>query len=397
MLTILTAQSRAETAAEAVLEVIAEIEANAPEEPTLLWVYAEADLDPEALHLALRTKWPDCAIVGGSSCRGAFTDAAGTPVFARLAVLALCDPESSAGTAVASDTAGHRAAAAAATQAAMERSARGYEVPSLVWLCAAPGQEEAALAGIADVVGGRVPVFGGSSADNTVAGGWWQIANDGVAHDGVAVAVLHTDGTVATAFQSGYLPEDRSGTVSEASGRLIKSIDGRPAAATYADWTRQAIAPATLPATVLADATWFPFGRAVGDVEGIPFYLLSHPAEITEDGAIALFSEVPTGSTLHLMCGTRDSLVSRIRRVATDALAAAGDRLDRVRGAMVVYCGGCMLAVSDDMDTVVEHLTEALPGVPLLGLFSFGEQGQALSGEALHGNLMISVVLFVDD
>jgi hypothetical protein len=65
-----------------------------------------------------------------------------------------------------------------------------------------------------------------------------------------------------------------------------------------------------------------------------------------------------------------------------------------VRGAMAIYCGGCMLAVRPRMDEVVAELRAALPGVPFLGAFTFGEQGQSVAGVNLHGNLMISVVVF---
>lgn len=397
MLSVMSARSQERDTQAAVAEIVATLRTGSTVAPRILWVYADAALDPELLRSGLTNVWPGIAMVGGSSCRGGFTDRSGDPVFDRLVVLALGDAGGAAGAALETGEKGHRTAAATATRRALARSGRGYEVPSLVWMCAAPGQEEEALKGIADVVGDRVPVFGGSSADDTVAGTWWQFSDEGIAADGVAVAVLYLDGRVATAFQSGYLPQTATGIVSAAQGRTIRSIDDRPAADVYADWTENAVAPAARPATVLADATWFPFGRQVGTLAGIPFYLLSHPAEITADGGIALFSEVPEGTRLHLMGGTRDSLVSRVRRVAVDALAAAGDRLDAVRGALVIYCGGCMLAVSDDMAKVLDHVRAELPGVPLLGFFSFGEQGQSLSGEALHGNLMISVVLFVDE
>ena len=40
------------------------------------------------------------------------------------------------------------------------------------------------------------------------------------------------------------------------------------------------------------------------------------------------------------------------------------------------------------------ELQAALPGIPFLGSFTFGEQGCFPGGENRHGNLMISVLLF---
>lgn len=40
-----------------------------------------------------------------------------------------------------------------------------------MYMVAPPGEEEYYLKGVSDVVG-RVPLFGGSAADNTLAGEW---------------------------------------------------------------------------------------------------------------------------------------------------------------------------------------------------------------------------------
>ena len=53
-----------------------------------------------------------------------------------------------------------------------------------------------------------------------------------------------------------------------------------------------------------------------------------------------------------------------------------------------------MLAVRDRLEDVTDGIREALPGVPFLGIFTFGEQGVVLDGRNRHGNLMISAILF---
>ena len=54
-----------------------------------------------------------------------------------------------------------------------------------------------------------------------------------------------------------------------------------------------------------------------------------------------------------------------------------------------------MLPIRDDIDDVVASLREVLGEVPFLGGFTFGEQGCFVGGENCHGNLMISVTLFM--
>ncbi len=52
------------------------------------------------------------------------------------------------------------------------------------------------------------------------------------------------------------------------------------------------------------------------------------------------------------------------------------------------------MSIQDHREEVVQGLRDALPGVPFLGAFTFGEQGCFVGGENRHGNLMISVLLF---
>jgi hypothetical protein len=91
------------------------------------------------------------------------------------------------------------------------------------------------------------------------------------------------------------------------------------------------------------------------------------------------------------MRGSADSLVARAGRVVQQARDDAGGD---VAGALVVYCGGCMLAVRDRMPEVQASINEALGEVPWLGVFTFGEQGVPTGGRAKHGNLMISCTAF---
>ena len=79
--------------------------------------------------------------------------------------------------------------------------------------------------------------------------------------------------------------------------------------------------------------------------------------------------------------------------IAVALLEQAGLQSSQVAGALVIFCAGCMLTVREQMDAVVDSLKRALPGVPFLGSFTFGEQGCLVGGENRHGNLMISVTL----
>jgi hypothetical protein len=334
------------------------------------------------------------AIHGGSSCLGVMTQA-GVHGAAGLGLFGLRDEHGSFGVGLAPLGEDAAAAAGAALQRAIDAAGRQGEVPTLVWVTSAPGREEACIAGIEAVIGREVPVVGGSTADDAVAGGWYQFTHAERHTDAIVVTALYPSTSVTSAFQSGYSPTERTGIVTRAERRTILEIDGKPAAAVYDEWSGGAIAHA-MPAggSVLATTSLHPIGRRVGEVGGVAYYRLAHPESVRADGGLHLFADVAEGDELVLMQGSTDALLTRAGRVAEDALSLAQLSPRDAAGALVIFCAGCMLTVRDQISQVVAGLAASLGDAPFLGCFTFGEQGCFVGGENRHGNLMISVTVF---
>jgi hypothetical protein len=123
-------------------------------------------------------------------------------------------------------------------------------------------------------------------------------------------------------------------------------------------------------------------------------FVLSHPALLGTGGDLSLFTDIRTGDVVHLMRGSPDSLVKRAGLVVEDACAMGGWRRAETLGGLVIYCGGCMLHVREQMDEVVDQIRAAMPGAPFLGAFTFGEQGAIVDSCNRHGNLMVSALTF---
>ena len=359
--------------------------------PSFVSVHCNVDAGPLALGRALAGQG---AVIGATSCLGAMT---GEGVEDGIAAFVIRDPGGSYGTAARAMEGDPEGAARAAVLAALDHADRAGEKPELVWLAGTPGAEEAVLRGIESVTGPEVPIIGGSAADNSVAGGWCVFDGAGVHGEGVAVAVLFPSGPVSFAYQNGYAPTGITGRVTRAEGRRVHEIDGRPAAEVYGDWTGGAVAvdpEGGEGQPILSASTFWPLGREISDVGGVPYYLLAHPAVGHGTGAIDLFATVAEGEVLTQMAGSADGLASRAGRVA--GLAKRAGRMDTadVRGALIIYCGGCMLSVRDRLDEVVAGVKDELGDAPFLGAFTFGEQGPILGQGNRHGNLMISCIVF---
>ncbi|MCA9700359.1 MAG: hypothetical protein KC431_22725, partial [Myxococcales bacterium] len=101
-------------------------------------------------------------IHGCSSCLGVMSGEGFDPE--AIGLFALRDPEGDFGVGSALLGDDPARAAGAALQQAIEAAGRSGELPGLVWVSAAPGHEEACIAGIEALIGTGVPIVGGSAA-----------------------------------------------------------------------------------------------------------------------------------------------------------------------------------------------------------------------------------------
>ncbi|MGF1660102.1 MAG: FIST signal transduction protein [Rubrimonas sp.] len=362
--------------------------------PDFLSLHASATTDLAGLRDAVLRRTGAPRLHGGTSCRGVMTGA-GARLRPGAGLFAIHDPDGAYGVGSARIADDPRIAGRAAAAAALADAGRPGEQPDLLWITAAPGAEEAVLAGIADAVGAAVPVIGASAADDDVAGLWRMVDARADFRDGVVVSALFPSTPFGFAYQNGYAQTEHAGVATRASGRLLREIDGRPARAVLAEWSGGALAPEGADASILSASTFHPLARGGGDAPlEAAWRLLAHPATAHADGAVTLFADVAQGEALRMMRGTPDGLVSRAARVARLARDVAGLDAAPPAGALMVYCGGCMMAVEGRMDEVAADVAAAVDGAPFLGVFSFGEQGMGADGCNAHGNLMISCVVF---
>lgn len=396
---------------EAIKKVYLEMIRNLDTEPDLLFVCCTIGYDIASVIDVILECTPNVPIHGSTSCKGVITQMGiASENNEGLAMLAVSDPQGAFGVGAAPiDEDPVKAGETAINQALVNADCPG-EVPAMVWLSSAPGSEEALLQGIANVLGDDVPVAGGSSADNQLDGSWKQFDNQSIYTNGVIVTTLLPSSEVMFCFHSGYEPTAAKGIITKAGGyeathnkgiatqtnqRTLSEINGRPAAQIYDEWTDGIIQDQlSSGGKILSQTSLNPLGRVAGHIGDIPYFQLSHPASVTPEGELTLFSDINTGDEVVLMRGTVDSLIARAGRVATAAIETHLSSPQEVAGALIVYCAGCMLTVHDRLEEVVESIRSALPDTPFLGTFTYGEQGCFLNGGNRHGNLMISVLIF---
>lgn len=360
--------------------------------PTWMAVHGTFQHSGEVITTTLQTLAPGVPFQGGTSCLGVMTEAGfHSDNGVSLGLLGIQDPEGVYGVGYAEPKTHSRQTGRDAIARALQ-NAQKKTPPALVWITCAPGDEEEVLAGIEEGLSrANTPIIGGSSADNSVEGNWYQITNGQVLHNGVVVTAMYPSKPISYAFDNSYTPTSHSGIITKASGRTVYEINRRPAAEVYNEWTDGLITDYLEGGNILSPSTLHPLGREAIWTRGTTLYQLSHPEAVLENRALSLFTRAERGERIVLMTGSAQDLVHRVDRITSKALPSQDIQ---IAGALIIYCAGCMLAVQDEIQEVARQFREALGGEPFLGLFTFGEQGCALLGENSHANLMMSIVVF---
>jgi len=339
---------------------------------------------------SLRRGHPNLDVFGATSFQGVFTERG----FIRGATLLIADRGDEIVPAFALEATGAGRARERAGNACRQIERQLRQRPNMLLLHATPGFEEEILAGVHDAFGHDVPVYGGSAADDNLAGNWQVFANGAVCTEGFLLIGLASQLAPSGGFLGGYLPTEHTGTVTRGTGRIVYEIDGRAAADVYNAWTNGAIAgELDAGGSIMSKTNLLPLGRNAGKGLGMPRRLLAHPRDVIRgERALSFFASFSEGDQVTLMTSTRGPLVSRVRRAVQRARGPGGRT---PRAALLVYCAGCLGAMLDEADRIAKEFSEELNGVPFVGIVTFGEQGTFFEkSESLHGNLMCSAVLF---
>lgn len=373
----------------------------ADDKPSLVLFTVTVGYDVPKFYELITEKMCDIPFQGGTSCEGVLTQDGFTSVEGRaMASFAIWDEESDFGVSLVKKSTDSKADGIKAVQQAIDDAGRTGELPSAIWVIPSPGGEEGILEGIKEEIGGNIPLIGGSSADNTIEGHWYQFSHDDITQNGIAIVAFFRDDRLLTAsFHSGYDVSEHKGVVTKlGSERIIDHIDDRPAAEVYNEWTQGAIEDAVKSGGhILSASNLFPIGRLVGDIAGVDYYRLSHPETVTENKGLSLFTNIEEGQEIICMQGTVENLTARAGNVVQACLERDDIQTEEIEGALVIFCAGCMMTLGDQINEACKNIKSALgKETPFLGMFTFGEQGSLAGRENCHGNLMIACCVFTN-
>ena len=366
-----------ETAAKAVVDLV---------QTKVAFLYTSVDSDIEKVLEGAKSELGTAPIIGCTSSAGIITpDGFISGEHGFTGILALGDPELEVGVAGSAKQGSARETGRMLAKEAMKNAGKDC-APAYFYMVASPAEEEDYIKGIEDVIG-RVPIFGGSAADNTVEGKWSIYTGDTVFSDGAAVAFFYTDKEMKNVFTGAYNETTNSGVITKIEGkRTLVEIDGEPAIKKYAEWTGAKLKDLDANNLLVTTITK-PLGvkDRLGDLVAI-----RHPMYGNKDKSMNIGANLAVNTAVIQMEATVDELIN-----STGATMKEVNKEAKNPGAyLLVHCGGRRLGIGDRIDEVAKQLKKEAKGVPFIAIFTFGEYGVKDRGANTTGGLMLSFTAF---
>ena len=330
----------------------------------LAFVYSGVQYDQSELIGAVAAELPGVPLIGNTSFTGVITpEGFISSDDGFVGILALAGDSLTVGHAALSKQGDARATgrqvALAAAEAAGRLQGGKAQAPDYFYMVAPPGEEEYYLKGISEVIG-RVPFFGGSAADNAIAGDWLLFTEGFIGADGVAVAFFYSDEPFANVFTGAYRESQNVGIITKLNGdRVLAEIDGVPAVQKYAEWTGQDSANLMgmdlLVATITA-----PLGvkDRLGDLVAI-----RHPMNGNDDLSMNVGANLAENTAVIQMQGSVDELIESAGTTVAAVKAKLGHQPKVLH---LVHCGGRLAGIGDRVGEVVAAIQAEAGDIPFI-------------------------------
>lgn len=363
--------------------------------PDLLIVFSSVKYDQEKMLKGVRSVAPQAVLIG-SSTSGEITT--GGPVKEKsVAIMAIKSPEIKYFTGVGENIAENpRAAGKMAADKVKAQAKEGLKafmmLPDVL-----VGNGADIVRGVLDSLGAHFPVVGGASGDDFAFKKTYQYVNDQIYSGAVVGLGLSGNFKIGIGVKHGWIPIGEPMTVTKSEGAVIHEINDAPAVKIYEDYFGQEESKVLHTEALAKLAITYPLGmRVVGSDE----LLIRDPITVDDKGSITCAAEIPEGSEIRLMIGSREAAVKVAKIAAEDAVAQLDGSTPK---AVIIFnCIARNKLFGDKSGDEIDAIQEAVgKQVPLIGFYTYGEQAP-LGGEvkniekcnsAFHNETVVICVL----
>ena len=328
--------------------------------PSVVLLFADSDLGPARVAGQAGAEAGQVPVVGLTS--DVLLGVAGL-VRGGCTALALGEPMS-AGIGVAEHASRDlRAAGREAAERALGAVPEALSRVLLLLLDATSGDQADAVTGAYEVAGGVVPMAGGAAA-----GGQAVLFAEGRAlTDSVVAVALASPAPIGVGMAHGCTPRGVPAIVTEASGRTVLALDGRPAVDVYLE---RLGAPTRMDDDKFSD---FAAVHPLAQVELSGDARLRHVHAREANGGLRVATTIPIDAAVHFTRQTPPAMIACAADGVAQALAPLAGRPPRA--ALIFDCAGRKHVLGQDLPEEAEAVLAAFgpQPPPLAGLYTRGE------------------------
>ncbi len=352
------------------------VEAIGTSHPDILIVFASTCFEQETLLKGITSVAPSALMVGCSTAGEILSDG---PSRRSVAVMAIQSDSlrASTGLGLTLQKNPRQAGREAATQAIQAKLANPHGF--LMFPDGLTGNVAEVLRGVQDVLGLSFPIIGGCAADDFSFTQTHQYFQGQVYTDAVPGLMLTGPIAVGVGARHGWRPLGKPRNVTRAFANVVQELDGLSAVNLYETYFGKAAA--SLKSESLADMSiLYPLGMAVPTEDE---YLLRNVIRVDPDGFLIYAGEIPEGSEVRLMMGSKAKALGAARKAAELAIQAVAPRTPSF-AFIFSSCSRSRLfgrRAEEEIFAVQRILGKE---IPLIGFYDYGEQAP-LSASGFRG------------
>lgn len=364
--------------------------------PKFVIVVSSVEYDQKKMLAGVRSVSGDALVVGGSTA-GEITNH-GPAKKHSVAVMAIASDQidffTASGKSLKEDS---KKAGADVAKAVKDQTSEEIKL-FMMFADGLSGNGSDVIRGILSVLGEHFPIVGGSSGDDARYKTTYQYLQDSVMSDSVVGVGLTGDFKYAVGVKHGWVPVGIPMKITSSEGAVIKEINGEPAIKIFEDYFGKERAKELKEKTLAELALSYPLGIKK---EGSDELLLRAPFFVDKEGSITCGGEVPEGSEIRLMVGSKEGAIDAAREAAEKAVSQLNTP---PKVAIIFNCHvrnklfGNFEKSKEEIDIIQKSIGK---DVPLIGFYTYAEQAP-LGGEthnikgcnsALHNETIVILLL----
>ncbi|MEK7099392.1 MAG: FIST N-terminal domain-containing protein [Patescibacteria group bacterium] len=232
--------------------------------------------------------------------------------------------------------------------------------------------------GVADVLGAHFPIVGGAAGDDFMFEKTYEYHNDGVVSGAVMGVGLAGTATIGIGVRHGWVPIGMPMKVTRAEGAVLHELDGKPAISIYEDYFG-AKAEELRKEALARLAITYPLGLKIPEYP--EEYLIRDPITVNKDGSITCAAEIPEGSEVRLMIGSKEKAIDAAQDAARHLMKDFEIAKTKPSFLLIFNCIAREKLFAQKAGDEIHAIMEIVGhDVPMLGFYTYGEQAP-LGGE----------------